>query len=298
MDELIDAIRRIVSRWVNTTSPLLADASPGDTILNVETTRRFKPGDEVMLHDPLEYETGLIVDSIIDETHISLTSPVMYSWPTSSSSVLQKTINEMIVEAIYKGDPEVIEFYPSVTVNGTTGKSDWMTLDSTKERFDIEIGVYVLASSQEDGYQFVLKTAKAIMDGLKHNIYPLVNDYATAALAADALVGDVFIKVEDTSVFEENSRLFVENHWYMEETRILAIIDATTLQVSPPLCRDYRVADAAIAIWPRRFIFNSWPSTVEYGKIKKGDLMQAAVIHWFGEEEEVQNMRLQDPHLQ
>jgi hypothetical protein len=53
---------------------------------------------------------------------------------------------------------------------------------------------------------------------------------------------------------------------------------------------DFKASDTSIII-PHRFIFNSWPATIEYGKIHKGELLKASVIRWFAEEEEVQYLR-------
>jgi hypothetical protein len=48
---------------------------------------------------------------------------------------------------------------------------------------------------------------------------------------------------------------------------------------------------------PKRFIYNSWPSDIQYGLIHKGELLKAAKINWFAEEEELQNLRREEPRL-
>ena len=53
---------------------------------------------------------------------------------------------------------------------------------------------------------------------------------------------------------------------------------------------DFDKDDTNIIV-PSRFIFNSWPSNIEFGSIHKGELLKAARISWFAEEEEMQFWR-------
>ena len=62
------------------------------------------------------------------------------------------------------------------------------------------------------------------------------------------------------------------------------------------MCEDFAVSNTSVAI-PKRFIFNSWPMNIEYGKIHKGELLKASVIRWFGEEEEMQWLRRDETKL-
>jgi hypothetical protein len=55
-------------------------------------------------------------------------------------------------------------------------------------------------------------------------------------------------------------------------------------------------ADSTVIV-PKRFIFNSWPSDVQYGTIHKGELLKAGKISWFAEEEELQHLRREEPRL-
>jgi hypothetical protein len=48
---------------------------------------------------------------------------------------------------------------------------------------------------------------------------------------------------------------------------------------------------------PTRHVFNSWPSDIQYGSIHKGELLKAAKISWFAEEEEQQFLRDEEPKL-
>ena len=56
MEEVVDSLRKIINRWVNTEVLLTEDASVGDVLLKVTSAMRFRSGDEVMLTDGSEFE--------------------------------------------------------------------------------------------------------------------------------------------------------------------------------------------------------------------------------------------------
>lgn len=294
MEYLIDSVRRIIARWVNTNSPLLSDASPGDIIIEVTTSKRFKAGDEVMLRNPTTGETPLYIKEIVDDTHIQLNSAIRFPWRVSESSILEKTFDQNFVQGIYVGDPDTIPMYPAITVNALNRDSEWLTLDSTKEMYKLSVTVYVKASSQEDTYRFLLNLVNTIQYGLKQNIYPLVAPYEITTPKIDINSGDVFLKVSDVSIFNTTTkhRILIEDLFKTEEFVVSEIIDADTIRVYPSVCNNYLVSDSTKIISVQRFFYNSWPDNIEYGTIFKGTLLKAATISWFAWEEELQK---QDP---
>ena len=296
MEYVLDSVRRMVKRWVSTATPITAGVSTGDTDITVRSSIRFREGEEVMLRDPLRYETGLIIDEIVDNNTVRLTSSVLNNWTVSQNTVLEKTINQMFVQGIYIGEPEVIPMYPAITVNGLDRNSEWLTLDSTKERYNIQITTYVLDSTQESGYRFLLKLTDIIQKGLKKNIFPLVGSYDVLSITADVVFEDEYIKVSSTSDLPDRGRLIIEDQYQSQETWLQEVVDETTIRINQGACYNFDKDDATIII-PNRFIFNSWPASVDFGKIHKGDLLKASTISWFAEEEEMQLMRKQDPHL-
>ena len=68
MEDLLDGLRRIIHHWVNTSSPITADVSRGDDVIEVHSSHRFLKNDQVMIWKVDEglYETGLVIDEIID----------------------------------------------------------------------------------------------------------------------------------------------------------------------------------------------------------------------------------------
>lgn len=292
MEDILDSLRRIIGRWTITTTALTASAHAGDTVLTVDNSIRLASGDEIVLRD--EYQNTeplpgmLYIDQIIDQNHISLTEPLQMDWPLSATPSIFKSLNGQYVKEIVIGEPAVIEQFPAITVNGLGRSSEWLTTRGTKERYNIEIGIYVEDSSMEAGYRFLLRMTDLIQSALKKNIYPLVNDYEVVALIADMQPDDLVVKVADSSIFNCDQRILIEDKYSDCETMVTKILDSTTIQIYSGSTATFSMSNNAVAISPKRFIFNSWPAEINYGKIHKGTLLKAAVINWFGEEYEIQ----------
>jgi hypothetical protein len=94
-----------------------------------------------------------------------------------------------------------------------------------------------------------------------------------------------------------DARAIIENRWESEETRVQRIISDNVIEIDPIACRGYDTDNNPIVIRPKRFIYNSWPYSIDYGKVAKESLLQAAVIKWFAEEEKIVDFKNNDPHL-
>lgn len=215
------------------------------------------------------------------------------------------------MSGIYIGKNNVIALYPAIEINGTNINSTWLTINSTKEKYDVEITIMIESSTQEDGYIFLLEIVKIIRKGLKQNLFLLVTDYVVTQLTGDVLPGDQVIRVADSSVFNtpltnitgsypqlSDARAILENKWRSEETRVQQIFDPNTILIEPNACNEYRVQDNGIVVVPKQFIYNSWPEDAQIGTTsREGTLLQTAVIRWFGDEEVPEHITNQDPHL-
>ena len=294
MEYLIDSVRRIISRWVSTNAPITSDISPGDTTVEVTTSKRFKVGDEVIIRNPTTGETPLYIDEIVDDTHIKLTSPVRFPWKVGETSIIEKTFRQMFVQGIYVGDADNIPMYPAITVNAVNRDSDWLTIDSTKEVYRLKVTVYVKTGNQEDAYRFLLNMVDTIQYGLKQNIYPLVAPYEVTTPKVNISSGDEYIKVNDVSIFNTTTkhRILIEDLFKTEEFVVSEVVDYETIRVYPKVCNNYLISDSAKVISVKRFFYNSWPDSIEYGTIFKGTMLKAATISWFAWEEE---LHLQPP---
>ena len=300
MIEFLESLRRTIYRWVNTTTTLTADAAYGATTISVTSSKRFRVGDEVALHDGTNGEPGLRISEIPDERTVVLESPirVITGWRVSANAMLTKTYDGQFIQAIYIGEPDVIPRYPAITILGQGRSSEWFTLGTTKERYKAQIVVYAENDNHEASYRMVMQVANIIQLGLKKNIFPLIGPYDVVSTTADIEGGDEFIKVSDSSVFACEDKILVENLYQAEELRIAAIPDSTTLQVWPNPYNDYLTSDQTKIIRLSRFVYNSWPSEINYGFKYKGTLLHAASIDWFAEEQEIQTRHVwSDPQL-
>ena len=64
MENILDSVRKIIHKWVNTVSPISSDVSRGDFLIPVVSAIRFEVGDQVMLKNDSVYETGLVIKSV------------------------------------------------------------------------------------------------------------------------------------------------------------------------------------------------------------------------------------------
>ncbi len=288
MEQILEGIRRVINRWVNTAIPLVVDSNVGDTVIYVANTKRFTRGETCIIQESSTAETKLIIDEILDNTSIRLSAPLVFAHKVGDNALLVKTINNQIVQAIHIGDPAVIPLFPAICVNGVNKTSqEWLTLESTKEVYNIEINIYIQDSTQEEGYRFLLRMAKIIETGLKKNIFPLLNDYVSVAVLADVAGGDVVVRVDDTSNLLEDFNVVIEDDFRQSWSRIKRIIDANHIELKVGFTCPFSVIDNPVLIMPRRQLFNSWPDSVDFGFVHKGTLLKAAKISWFAWEEQI-----------
>ena len=293
MDEqILEALRRVIYRWVNTSAALTQDAVLGDTLLKVRTTNRFLPGDEIALIDPHTQvgEPGLKIHKIVDRTTIQLSSPIQSrdGFGPGQGSLIVKTWSGNFVQGLYLGDPDVIPMFPAISIMGESKNSNWQALGLTKEDFKFQVAIYVQDDNTEDSYRQLLRLTKAIEHGMKKNIYPLCGDFITSNVTADIQVDDAFIKVADTSEMYVDQEIVLESIHLAEGLRVKCVVDSTTIQVYVPVSNQFLVSDDAKVIGLTRFIYNSWPADIKYGFIHKGSLVHGSTISWFAWEAEQQ----------
>jgi len=303
MAEVLDGVRRIIHKWVNTTSRTQTDLVRGDTLITLANASRYQVGDQVMLKNNTVYETSLVVSEVNYDTNcVTLSTPILNNWTMAENTVLVKTIDEQFVQGIYIGEPDVIPRYPAITVNGVSRNSEWLTLESTKERYQVEIGVYVQASTHERGYRFLMNLADTIQLGLKRNITPVISDYDITSLVEDVTACDTTIRVADRSLFNHYRRIILEDDLESTENIVTGWFNETedpqqnALQLHDSIPYSFLSDDTSVIV-PKRFIYNSWPSDITYGDIHKGELLKGAKISWFAEEEESQFLRREEPRL-
>jgi len=290
--ELLESVRRIIARWVNTQTPLTADVAQGGTTLSVQTTSRWEAGDELAIIDWERsiFEPKLIVSEVVDNTTLELSTPIMVNngWTVSQNAVIRKTFDGKIMEGIYIGDPAVIAHYPAISIMENTKSSNWEAISLTKEDHKIQISAFIKASTNEASYRQLLRLTDTIERGLKNNFYPLVGPFDTIEVTAPIVAGDRFIKVADTSLLEPSRHILLDSLHRSEESAVKCVVDATTIEIHAPFSNSYPLIDLPTIIKMTRFFYNSWPSSINYGLVHKGSLLHASTIDYFAWEAEVQ----------
>jgi hypothetical protein len=289
MEEVLDSLRKIIQRWVTTESLLTADASNGDTVVEVLSSTRFTIGDELMITDGKEYEYPLIVVGQPDMVTLELDRPISHgTWRVSNGVKIAKSMRGRLVQGIYMGDPPVIPRYPAVVVNGRSKSSEWATLETTIETYDIDISCYIQDDTQEDGYRSLLYLAKTIEKGLKRNLFPLVGQRSHTDVVSGVLRDDTIIHVNSTEGMARHQFVLIEDRFKAEDVRIDEVVDDTHIRLKTSVANGYPIAYDPRIIIVNRFLHNTWPKSVEFGFVSKDTLLKAAKISWKGEELEIQ----------
>lgn len=284
MEEILDSLRKIINRWVNTEAVLTEDVEVGDVIVKVRNALRFREGDEVMLTNGTQYEHPLYVNHVTDETTVELSSPAKFAWSVSSGSMLKKSIAGKLVQGIYLGDPNTIPRFPAVTVVGESKNSQWNTLESTNETYEVSISCYIEDSTLEDGYRALMRLTNLIETGLKRNMFPLVGEKSHADLIQPVASGDLYLKVNSTEKIKSGQMLILEDQFAAENVIVKSILDETTIELRQAAYYNYALANDPRAIVVSRFLYKCWPKSVSYGFVHKDTLLKASKISWTGEE--------------
>ena len=284
MEEVLDSLRKIINRWVNTEVLLTEDVSVGDVLLKVKTAMRFRDGDEIMLTDGNEFEYPLYVARIIDETTIELVQATKFAWTVSGGGMVKKAVAGKIVQGIYLGDPNTIQRFPAITVVGETQNSAWTTLESTTETYDVSISCYIEDSTLEDGYRALMKLTKLVEFGLKRNLFPLVGERSHTTITEPIAHGDIYLKVESTEGMVSEQLILLESTFNAEQVIIKSVLDETTIELVQGAYFNYPLADDPRAIIVTRFLYKCWPKSISYGFVHKDTLLKASKISWSGEE--------------
>jgi hypothetical protein len=209
----------------------------------------------------------------------------------ASDGYVQKLIgfssgNQEFLKAIYLGDPAVIQQYPAITVDAKSLNSEWLTLESTRERYEIDITVYIDGLAHYDSqYELMHAYVKAIRRSLFRSLYPLVQPYFSTTLIEDADAGESTIQVTDPEFTSctKGSWIFLESADHLVPNRVIEDMGNGTLQLLRPLAFDFSVGDTIIM--PQRHFFNAIPHTTNYGTVNKGTMLKAARISYSAEEE-------------
>ena len=230
MEQILDSLRKIIYRWLNTETVFTQNVSVGATVIHVDNSMRFMPNDEIAITDGTEFEFPIVIKAILDETTIQLATPTNFAW-NSSNGYIKKSIAGQFVQGIYIGDVSTILKFPAVVINGKSKSSEWTTLESTTEKYEVSISCYVEESTQESGYRSLLRMANIIERGLKRNVFPVVGEIGPIDIIESIESGDYFIKVDDTDGLVANQLIIIEDKYHAEDASIDEVIDSQTIKL-------------------------------------------------------------------
>jgi len=286
MKEVLDTLRNICLRFLAGTQSITADVSIGDTEAYVVSSRRFLVGEEIVIRDSSQGEL-LTVTDVPESNKIEFEPAVIANWAVADGVVIEHAINQQYLRRVYVGEPDVIPDYPAIVITGNDRSSEWWTIKSTKERWNCTITILVQDDGTEQAYETLLHLTSKLEESLYSQFFPLIGKTKTVAVTADLSPGDTVVSVSDTSGFEPNNMIVLEDADYTEEHRIRRIIDATTFEMTRAVEHEFKVAMSAIVIKPSRWVLDSRPESTNYGHIHKGTLLKASQISWFCEEEKI-----------
>lgn len=303
MFEILRAIKNIIERYIVNKTPLRSSVSSGSSSISVQSTRRFCTGDVIVIYhkesDDAQTEGEVhTVTEVPDRYTLTIDTPLVSNY-TVTNSFVEKMIGfsdgtETFLDAVYIGDPEVIPRYPAITVNARTRSEDWLTLESTKRDFDIDITVYVLAADYESQYELMCLYAQSIENALFRSLYPLVEPYDYTILTQDVLPSDTIIQVEDVAFAEcGGGFIFLESYDFLKSNQIYENLGGGTIRLSLPAGASFSAGDKLIR--PKRHIYNSIPASTSYGNSFKSTMLKSAVISYKCSEEVLRHQPYIDP---
>jgi len=304
MYDILKAIAQIIERFVVGDTPLRSIVSAGNTTIPVSTSRRYCIGDRIVLHEDSNILTAegfmRTVVTKPDNRTITIDEPISEDLPSGThvkKLVGLDTGHETFLRSVFIGDPAVINqnSLPAITVDGRSRSSEWITLESTGETFNIDITVYVLASDYEAQYELMHRYATAIENSLFRSFYPLAMPFDSTTLAEDAVELDTIMKVTDQDFFEcSGGHFFMENFDTVHFNRVKADLGNGVIETKVPIQSDFNAVDTTVIV-PKRHIYNALPASTDYGVINKNAMLKSARISYVCTEERYRLAPYLDP---
>ena len=287
--------RKIIARFIINERALTQPTVTGSREITIVSTRRYQVGDKIALLNQATMDVEFhLINDILDSRTLQTSHDISDIYPVTSNesttSVVRKAIGDgsgtdAFIQAIYLGDPPVISHYPAITIDMKSRSSEWMTLESTKEKYNIDISIYVLASEYENQYELMMHYTNAIETALFRSFYPLVDPYTSSTLTNDITPEDVLFSVDDTAdgYFCRGQWIWFESIDYLRHNKIHDALGSGVYQTVFPISQDFSVGDTVIR--PTRHIFNTLPESTQFGVVNKESMLRVSRISLLCEEE-------------
>jgi len=286
------AIKKVIERFIVNMIPTTDNLSIGATTIPVESSRRYEPYNTIVIYNKpssnvqAEGEVHKIID-IPNRNSIVIDNPLVENYPLTNTYV-EKMIgyesgNESFLEAVYIGNPAVIPRYPAITIDSSSRSSEWMTLESTSETYNLEITVYVTEADYQTQYELMHAYVKGIENALFRSFYPLVEPYDITTLAENMGEFDTQMKVTDDSVLSCEGWIWFESYDFLRVNKIKEYLGNNVYRLAFPASRNFESGDNVIK--PRRHVYNTLPASTKYGTVNKDTILKAATISYTVQEE-------------
>ncbi len=301
MLQLLEAIKRIIERYIVNITPIDVAVSAGATVIPVASSRRYNAGEQVVIYNQSVLNAtgeGEVRDirCVPDANSIELCEAVIDSY-TANDSFVQKLIGDRFVESIYIGDPRKISHYPAITINARNKENEWLTLSSTTSAFNVDITIFTLAADYESSYRLMHIYAQKIEDALFRSLFPLADPFQVTTLASDVAATDTVIQVADPqAILGVSGYLWLESWDFLRSNRVKEILDIDNgvWELVFPVGRAFSAGDSIIR--PSRHFYDAFPRGIEYGTINaESTVFKAAKISYMAREEVKRGNPFVDP---
>lgn len=291
MLNLLEAIKKIIEKFIINSTSISALVDPNDIIIPVSSTRRWQLGDEIIIYDTEvlaqtgEGEIRTIECIDCDDNTLTLNAGLVEGYNPSTGYV-QKLIGDNFIQGVYIGSPGKISHFPAISIAAKSKDNEWFTLESTSEEFNIDITIHVEAADYEKSYRLMHIYAKKIESALFRSLYPLVEPYNVAILSDSVSDSDTIISVIDESPLTPGqlSIVFLESEDWLRFNKVKTVLQPNVFEMQFPVGRPFSAGDKLIA--PRRHMYNAFPRGIKYGLINaESGVFEAAVVNYHAFEE-------------
>lgn len=267
MLQLVEAIQRIIKRYLLSTITLTYDVPSGAVILPIVSARKYECGDQILIKDnALQLAELRSITDIPDRNTITINHALDGSYNIDSCEIV-KVINGAQIQGVYIGSPSKISHYPAIAIEPVSKTNKPFTLESTTEEFSLNIYGYDEAGDYEESMRGIMAIMRTIETSLFRSLYPLVEPYDVAFLAEEVDSGDTIFRIddEDMLICGQAGWIWFESVDYLRFNKVKNPLGNGVYELHRSVGRPFSVGDKVIR--PRRHFYNAFPKSIEFGTI-------------------------------
>jgi hypothetical protein len=312
--DLMVALQRLFIEQLAADWPLTEPLSPGDNIVSVLQSSKFRAGDDVFVKS-VTPSPGKVEPTTIAEVYawdpalgyrVRIDPPVQGWWlvgtdpynPTRPyGSSLLKAVNHQPLKRVFKGDLRRIPDFPSISISLPDEDNEWSTIRATDHTYNFKIRAYTMADNFETGTEYIAKFAEQVREVLLDHVHPLV-DYFSLPLAADLPLGSTIVQMDVSTapLLSLFARIVPGDRVYLrdgekrpagtQEGVVQSILGPGQARLSTTTQWDFLVSRGAEFIVARKYLYDTRPSRISYGFVPSNDgsFLNAAEVGYFAKE--------------